>query len=108
MRTSMHAYVLGNDLSHIGDKHKPSTGLYAVIYGVFVGAPEIVVSGISVVTEGYSHSAAPGVQLHRAEDLFALRHFAQTTSAVRTTEIEVAASTGLPLWTAAGTHPHAS
>lgn len=98
VRRGIEASLLGDEIQRIGKKHKPSTGIFAVLYGIFVGVPEIILSGFSIDTEGYSYGSLPGLQLHRDEDRFAMRMMASCYPSVRTTEIEVAKRTGIPLY----------
>ena len=98
VRGRITTHVLGNDLGAIGEKHKPSTGIFAVLYGLFLGVPEIVLSGVSVDQDGYSYGSLPGKQLHRGEDLFALKHISAAYPSVSTTEANLSRETGIPLY----------
>ena len=96
-RQRMLSDVLGVDLSEVGTVHKPSTGVFAVLYGLSVGVPEIVVGGMSVDKKGYSYEAPPARMLHAEEDRFVLQKIAESYSSVRTTEPIIADQTGIPL-----------
>jgi hypothetical protein len=76
---------------------KPSTGVFAVVYGLFVGVPEIILAGMSIDKEGYSHPASRVRMLHGAEDRFALTRIAERYPSVRTTEQAIHQETGIPL-----------
>ncbi len=99
-RQDIYTHMLGSDLADVGHMHKPSTGIFAALYGLFVGAPGIVLGGLSMDKDGYSYGPLPGVQLHREEDRFALRLMAEHYPSVRTTEEEVSDMTGVPLYRA--------
>lgn len=96
-RRDIYTFLLGSDLQHLGDMHKPSTGVFAVLYGLFLGVPEISVAGLSMREDGYSYGSQPGIQRHRAEDKFALTMVAEQYSSVSTTEIELSKDVGIPL-----------
>ena len=90
--------MLGNDLLSIGAMNKTSTGIFAAVYGLFLGVPEVILGGISVDKDGYSYSSAPGVQRHRTEDSFALKTLASRGEGLRTAEADLAAKMGIPLY----------
>ena len=77
---------------------KPSTGIFAVLYGIFVGVPEIVFGGFSMDKKGYSYEADRMRMLHRDEDEAALEIIARSYPNVSTTEQVVAKATGVPLF----------
>ena len=97
-RTALFTHVLGTDLSGVGQLHKPSTGIFAALYGLFMGAPEIVLAGLSMERDGYSYGSLPGIQKHREEDRLALRILAERYPQVSTTERDVSEQTGVPLF----------
>lgn len=76
---------------------KPSTGIFAVLYGLFVGIPEIILAGMSLDKKGYSYHAPRERMLHGVEDRFALETIAKKYPAVRTTEQIIADEIGIPL-----------
>jgi len=76
---------------------KPSTGVFAVLYGLFVGVPQIILAGMSIDKKGYSYDAPRARMLHGAEDRFALEQIARRYSNVSTTETVIAAETGIGL-----------
>jgi hypothetical protein len=77
---------------------KPSTGVFAVLYALFVGVPEIVLGGMSMDKQGYSYDSPRARMLHGAEDRFALERIAQRYPTVRTTEPVIAEGAGVPLY----------
>ena len=98
VRRAIFTELLGSDLLEVGRKHKPSTGIFAVLYGLFVGVPELILGGVSMEGDGYSYGTLPGIQHHRDEDRFAMQLLARRYPQVRTTEAAVAEQTGLPLY----------
>jgi hypothetical protein len=98
-RDVLNRHFLGSALSNVGQMHKPSTALFAVFYGLFVGAPEIILGGVTLEKDGYSYTTAlPGIHKHRDEDFAAMQMLAEQYPAVSTSEAEVAAATGLRLF----------
>jgi hypothetical protein len=76
---------------------KPSTGVFAVVYGLFVGVSEISLAGLSIDKSGYSHPATRARMMHSAEDRFALIRIAERYPSVSTTERVIHEATGIPL-----------
>jgi hypothetical protein len=97
-RQQVTTHMLESDLADVGRKHKPSTGIFAVLYALFTGVPQIVLGGVSVDKDGYSYGSLPGIQVHRDEDLFAMQLIAERYPAVTTSEREVSEKTGLLLF----------
>jgi hypothetical protein len=84
-----------SDAAEIG---KPSTGIFAVLYALFVGIPDVLLAGMSLDKQGYSYNAPRARMLHGVEDRFALERIARRYPAVRTTEPVIAEGTGVPLY----------
>lgn len=97
VRRAVDLHVLGDGSADDERIEKPSTGVFAVIYGLFVGVPEVILAGMSMDKKGYSYDAPRARMLHGAEDRFALENFAARYPAVRTTEPVIAEETGIPL-----------
>lgn len=98
VREEVTRQYLGSRLDGVGAMHKPSTGIFSVIYGLFVGAPEIILGGVTLSQDGYSYGTLPGIQKHRDEDYVAMQIIAERFPLVRTTEAEVAKGTGIPFY----------
>jgi hypothetical protein len=101
VRRTIYTELLGSDLGDIGQKHKPSGGVFAMLYGSLVGIPQIIFGGFSLDRDGYSYSARPRVRAHRDEDHFAMKMIARTYPTVSTTEARISQKTGIPLHTSA-------
>jgi len=98
-RTVINRHFLGSELDAVGRMHKPSTAVFAVFYGLFVGVPEIILGGVTIDRDGYSYTTAlPGIHKHRDEDLVAMQMIAGRFPSVSTSEAEVSEKTGLPLF----------
>ena len=98
-RDVLNRHFLGSALGNVGQMHKPSTALFAVFYGLFVGAPEIILGGVTLEKDGYSYTTAlPGIHKHRDEDFAAMQLIAARYRTVSTSEAEVAKATHLPLY----------
>jgi hypothetical protein len=90
--------ILGSGVAEVGRMHKPSTGIFAALYGLFTGAPAIILAGLSMEGDGYSYGTLAGIQHHRDEDLFAMRILAARYPSVSTTERDVSERTGIPMF----------
>jgi hypothetical protein len=84
--------------NRVGEIGKPSTGIFAALYGLFVGIPEIVLGGFSMDKKGYAYQTERMRMLHRNDDQFALETIAKHYPNVSTTEHVVAEATGVPLY----------
>jgi hypothetical protein len=100
-RKYVYEHMLG-DPDGTSEVGKPSTGIFAVLYGLFAGVPEIILGGMSMDKQGYSHEAKRYRMMHGAEDRFALETIAARYPQVSTTETEVSEATGVPLYRARG------
>ena len=99
-REHVYTHMLKVGASELDEIGKPSTGVFAVLYALFVGIPEIILGGMSMDKQGYSHAFKRARMMHGAEDRFALETIARHYSCVTTTEATVAEATGLRLYTA--------
>jgi hypothetical protein len=97
-RRYVYEHMLRDDAANGAEIGKPSTGIFAVLYGLFVGVPEIILAGMSLDKEGYSYNSPRARMLHGAEDRYALGQVAKHYPAVSTTEPVIAAETGIPLY----------
>lgn len=98
LRDDIVSNFLGSELQNVGQLHKPSTGIFAIIYGLFVGVPEITIGGVTMDKDGYSYGSLPGIQRHRDEDFVTMQFLAKRHPNVRTTEAQVSEQTGIPLY----------
>jgi hypothetical protein len=102
LRDDITLTLLGSELEAVGKLHKPSTGIFAIIYGLFVGVPEITFGGVTMDKDGYSYGSLPGIQRHRDEDIVTMQLIARRYPNVRTTEAQVSERTGIPLYQSSG------
>jgi hypothetical protein len=98
VRAEITDHILGSGVQEVGRMHKPSTGIFAALYGLFIGAPAIILAGLSMEGDGYSYGTLAGIQHHRDEDLFAMRILAARYPSVSTTERDVSERTGIPMF----------
>lgn len=85
---------------------RPSNGLYATVLALRLGASPVVISGISLSQGGHAYRERDIPRLHAEQDEAALRALAGLGRPVFTTDPEVSARTGVPLWpTAARASP---
>jgi len=96
-REAINLALLGAEMTSIGELGKPSTGIAALCYGLFIGVPEIVLSGFSFARVGHSYDTLARPRWQIAEDRFALEKL-RAHPGVATSEPELAADLGLRLW----------
>lgn len=89
--------VIGTQVTGVGSLGKATTGIAAACYGLFVGAPEIVLSGISVDAPGHSYDERGRPRLQVEEDLFVIERI-RCEPRLWTTETSFSAVTGVRLW----------
>ncbi|HEX2021049.1 MAG TPA: hypothetical protein VGO17_19130 [Aurantimonas sp.] len=96
-REAINQTMIGPEILAVGELGKPSTGVAALCYGLFLGVPEIVLAGFSFSRAGHSYDTLARPRLQIAEDRFALERLRQD-SRVATSEPELAEDLGLRLW----------
>lgn len=97
-REAVNLAMIGPEMIGIGELGKPSTGIAALCYGLFLGVPEIVLSGFSFARAGHSYDTLARPRMQIAEDRYALETL-RDDPRVATSEPELAADLGLRLWT---------
>ena len=97
-REAVNLAMIGPEMIGIGELGKPSTGIAALCYGLFLGVPEIVLSGFSFARAGHSYDTLARPRMQIAEDRYALEML-RDDPRVATSEPELAADLGLRLWT---------
>jgi hypothetical protein len=95
LRRAIDLHVLSSGSNDEEQIKKPSTGIFAITYALFVGVPEIILAGMSIDKKGYSYDAPRSRMLHSAEDRFALERIAAGYPSVRTSEPAIADETGI-------------
>lgn len=78
---------------------RPTNGIFAVCLALYLGAPEVVVAGMSLRRQGHSYSTAGRPRLQTDQDAQVLRALVALGLPVRTTEADLARDTGVPLIT---------
>jgi hypothetical protein len=96
-REAINQALLGPEILTVGELGKPSTGIAALCYGLFLGVPEIVLSGFSFSRAGHSYDTLARPRLQIAEDRYALTRLREDKR-VATSEPELAEDLGLRLW----------
>lgn len=96
-REAINLAMIGPEMISIGELGKPSTGIAALCYGLFLGVPEVVLSGFSFARTGHSYDTLARPRWQIAEDRHALQQL-RGDPRVATSEPELAADTGLRLW----------
>ncbi|NDW06409.1 hypothetical protein [Jiella pacifica] len=91
--------VSGIALDKIGDLGKVTNGVAMACYGLLLGVPEIVLSGISLSKMGHSYDELGRRRRQVDEDRAVLTALAREPR-LATTEPDLAAESGIRLWTA--------
>ena len=89
--------VAGTELSAVGSRGKATNGIAAACYGLFVGVPEVVLSGVSLSRNGHSYNQTGRKRLQADEDRLVLSRIKDAPN-LFTTEADLAAEVGLKLW----------
>ncbi len=76
---------------------QPSTGIFAVCYALASGAPEVILSGISLTLNGHYYSDRNRSRMHLEEDTAALIALRERGWPVKTSEPDLSRLTGVPL-----------
>lgn len=96
-RAAINDHVLGTEIAEVGIERKPSNGIFAIAYAIFLDVPKITFCGISTQKTGHSYNAADAPRRHIDEDLYALQHIARAYPHVYTSEPDMSEAAGLPL-----------
>lgn len=96
-RDSLVDIVAGETIRGTGDIGKASNGIAAVCYALFVGVPEILLSGVSLSKQGHSYTDLASTRLQVSEDALVLSRL-KTRADVFTSEPDLAAEAGIKLW----------
>lgn len=89
--------VAGTQLRGTGSVGKATNGIAAACYGLFVGVPEVVLSGVSLSKNGHSYNQAGKKRLQTDEDRLVLSRIKDAPN-LYTTEPDLAAEVGMKLW----------
>jgi hypothetical protein len=91
--------VVGDAFRGKGDMPRPSNGIALIAYGLLLGVPQIIVSGMSLTDNGHTNPTRKKHQrLHKEEDHASFVYFAENFPGVSTSEPELSELTGLPLY----------
>ncbi len=74
-----------------------SNGIFAVCFALANGAPEVILTGISLTLNGHYYSARDRRRKHRTQDRAALIALRERGWPVKTSEPDLSGLTGLPL-----------
>lgn len=96
-REELVAQVASTRLKGIGSLCKVTNGVFAVCYGLALGVPEIVIAGVSLSRAGHSYDQLQRRRRQVDEDFYVLERL-KGHPALFTTEADLAAETGLKLW----------
>ncbi|TCU14637.1 hypothetical protein [Rhizobium sullae] len=88
--------IVGPIPEGIGKIGKATNGVAAICYGLFLGAPSIVVSGMSVTKMGHSYNEVGKTRKQIDEDIYALTKLSAYPN-LFTTEAELSEITGMTL-----------
>ncbi len=91
--------VLGDAFKGVGSMPRPSNGIALICYAILFDIPRVIVAGMSLTDDGHNNPNRKKFQrLHKEEDRASFEHFARHHPSVVTSEPELAALTGLPLY----------
>jgi hypothetical protein len=81
----------------IGDRGKVTNGVAALCYALYVGVPQVVLTGMSLSKDGHSYNEVNRARRQVEEDAFILDKLKDRPE-VLTTEPDLARDTGIRLW----------
>ncbi|MDQ6436492.1 hypothetical protein RB623_20780 [Mesorhizobium sp. LHD-90] len=91
--------VLGDAFRGVGKMVRPSNGIALICYAILFDIPKIIVSGMSLTDDGHSNPHRKKFQrLHKEEDQASFAHLATRFPSLSTSEPELSALTGVPLF----------
>jgi len=91
--------VAGASPRETGNTGKATNGVCALCYALYVGVPEVVLSGISVSKNGHSYNERNKARMQVSEDRFILGILKDRPN-IFTTEDDLAEDVGIKLWKA--------
>jgi hypothetical protein len=83
--------------TEIGDRGKVTNGVAALCYALYVGVPQVVLTGMSLSKDGHSYNEVNRARRQIEEDAFILDRL-KSRPDVLTTEPDLARDTGIRLW----------
>lgn len=83
--------------NEIGDRGKVTNGVAALCYALYVGVPQVVLTGMSLSKDGHSYNEVNRARRQIEEDAFILDKLRDRPE-VLTTEPDLAFDTGIRLW----------
>jgi hypothetical protein len=89
--------MAGTNLRAVGSRGKATNGIAAACYGLYVGVPEVVLSGVSLSKDGHSYNEVGRKRRQTDEDRLVLSKIKDAPN-LFTTEPDLAAEAGLKLW----------
>lgn len=89
--------VAGTHLRDVGSRGKATNGIAAACYGLYVGVPEVVLSGVSLSKDGHSYNGVGRKRRQTDEDRLVLSKIKDAPN-LFTTEPDLAEEAGLKLW----------
>ena len=90
--------VGGVKCSELGADDKCSNGINAVLFALYNGATEVIITGINPDSGGHVYNAENLTRLHVRKDREVLERLIERGYPVFTTDPSVADAVGLPLW----------
>src|SRR3954451_23575824 len=90
--------VLGRNNVEADNEMKFSNGVTAVLYAIASGAPQIIITGIDPSSKGHVYNQLGLPRLHANTDGEILEELHARGFPLSTADPQVAAATGLPLW----------
>ena len=91
--------VGGVKCSELGADDKCSNGINAVLFALYNGATEVIITGINPDSGGHVYNTENLARLHVRKDREVLERLIERGYPVFTTDPGVSQSVGLPLWT---------
>lgn len=91
--------VGGVKCSELGADDKCSNGINAVLFAIYNGATEVIITGINPDSGGHVYNTENLTRLHVRKDREVLERLLERGYPVFTTDPAVSESIGLPLWT---------
>ena len=94
--------VGGVKCSELGADDKCSNGINAILFAIYNGATEVIITGINPDSGGHVYNQENLARLHVRKDREVLERLLERGYPVFTTDPGVSQSVGLPLWTGRG------
>jgi hypothetical protein len=90
--------VCGFKTAEVETESKCSNGMNAVLFALVNGAPAVILTGINPAAIGHVYNEVNLPRSHTAMDMTVLQKLMEKRAPVFTADIEVAETTGVPLW----------